>query len=100
MNREARYLLDGELITTHGEPYYPEDRMSINFNLWFIREGLIDSGERRVYTEDVDWVFHAAGKVLSPAEVVQQVTTLRKSAVAFRDTVPALQPPLMSPCDF
>jgi len=99
-NHEVRYFLDGELLATHGEPYYPEDRMSINFNLWFIREGLIESRERRVYTEDVDWVFHAAGKVLSPAEVQQQVTALRNGAVAFRDTVPALQPPLTSPCDF
>lgn len=99
-NHEVRYFLDGELLATHGEPYYPEDRMSINFNLWFIREGLIDSRERRVYTEDVDWVFHSAGNVLSPSEVGQQVTALRKNAVAFRDTVPALQPPLTSPCDF
>ena len=98
-NREVRYFLDGALLTTHGEPYYPEDHMSINFNLWFIREGLIDSHERRVYSEDVDWVFHAAGTVLSPAEVDSQVTALRAARVAFRDTVPALQPPLSSPCD-
>ena len=45
-NRKVRYFLDGALLATHGEPYYPEERMSINFNLWFIREGLIDSRER------------------------------------------------------
>ena len=99
-NREVRYFLDGAALATHGEPYYPEERMSINFNLWFIREGLIESREPRVYTEDIDWVFHAAGSVLSPAEVEQQVTTLRTDGVAFRDTVPATQPPLASPCDF
>ncbi|HKS58035.1 MAG TPA: glycoside hydrolase family 16 protein [Steroidobacteraceae bacterium] len=98
-NHEVRYFLDGALLATHGEPYYPEDHMSINFNLWFIREGLIGSRERRIYTEDVDWVFHAAGSVLSPAEVEKQVTALRAAKVAFRDTVPALQPPLSSPCD-
>lgn len=98
-NHEVRYFLDGEALATHGEPYYPEDRMSINFNLWFIREGLIVSRERRVYTEDVDWVFHAAGTVLSPADVNKQVTALREAKVAFRDTVPALQPALSSPCD-
>jgi hypothetical protein len=95
----VRYFLDGALLATHGEPYYPEDHMSINFNLWFIREGLIDSRERRVYSEDVDWVFHAAGTVLSPAEVDSQVTVLRAAGTTFRDTVPALQPPLSSPCD-
>ena len=73
--------------------------MSINFNLWFIREGLISSRERRVYDEDVDWVFHAAGTVLSPAEVEQQISAFRAAKVAFRDTVPAQQPPLSSPCD-
>ncbi|HKU13796.1 MAG TPA: glycoside hydrolase family 16 protein [Steroidobacteraceae bacterium] len=99
-NHEVRYFLDGAPLATHGEPYYPEDHMSINFNLWFIREGLIASREPRVYTEDVDWVLHAAGSVLSPGEVQQQVAALRKAGVAFRDTVPAMQPPLASPCDF
>jgi hypothetical protein len=98
-NHEVRYFLDGTVLATHGEPYYPEDHMSINFNLWFIREGLIGSRERRTYTEDVDWVFHAAGTVLAPADVERQVTALRAAKVAFRDTVPALQPPLSSPCD-
>lgn len=98
-NHEVRYFLDGAPLATHGEPYYPEDHMSINFNLWFIRDGLIKSSERRIYTEDVDWVFHAAGSVLSPADVEKQVSALRAAKVAFRDTVPALQPPLSSPCD-
>jgi len=99
-NHKVRYFLDGAPLATHGEPYYPEDHMSINFNLWFIREGLIDSREQRVYSEDVDWVFHAAGSVVSPKEVERQVAALRAAKVAFRDTVPALQPALSSPCDF
>lgn len=94
------YFLDGAPLATHGEPYYPEELMSINFNLWFIREGPIASRERRVYTEDVDWVLHAAGSVLTPADVDKQVTALRTAGVSFRDTVPAAQPPLASPCDF
>lgn len=99
-DHKVRYFLDGDLLAAHGEPYYPEERMSINFNLWFIREGLIASHERRVYTEDVDWVFHAAGSVLTPREVGLQVTSLRAAGVSFRDTVPAAQPQLASPCDF
>jgi hypothetical protein len=39
----VHYFLDGAPLATHGEPYYPEDLMSINFNLWFIREGPIAS---------------------------------------------------------
>jgi hypothetical protein len=99
-NHEVHYFLDNDPLATHGEPYYPEERMSINFNLWFIREGVAASRERRVYTEDVDWVFHAAGSVLTPTEVERQVATLRTDGVSFRDTVPAAQPPLTSPCDF
>ena len=40
--------------------------MSINFNLWFIRDGMIKSSERREYQEDIDWVFHQAGTALTP----------------------------------
>ena len=99
-NHEVRYFLDGAPFARHGEPYYPEDHMSINFNLWFIREGLIDSREQRVYSEDVDWVFHAAGSVVAPKEVERKVSDLRAAHVAFRDTVPAQKPALSSPCDF
>lgn len=97
---EVRYFLDGKPIAVHGEPYFPEDRMSINFNLWFIREGLIDSSQQRVYQEDVDWVFHAASRVLSPSEVDARVKELRANGVSFRDTVPAANPALASPCNF
>jgi hypothetical protein len=99
-NREVRYFLDGELLATHGEPYYPEDRMSINFNLWFIREGSIDSRELRTYQEDIDWVFHAQGAVLTPTEVESKVAKLRASDISFRDTIAEMTPPLPSPCDF
>jgi hypothetical protein len=99
-NHEVHYFLDGKPIAKHGEPYYPEDRMSINFNLWFIRDGLIDSREQRVYQEDVDWAFHTVDRVLSPQEVEQTVAKLRSGGVTFRDTVPSPQPALASPCDF
>lgn len=98
-DHHVRYFLDGEAIATHGEPYYPESLMSINFNLWFIKEGLIDSGATRVYEEDVDWVFHEAARILSPAAVEQAVAELRASRVAFVDGVRAASPPLPSPCD-
>ncbi|NJO13128.1 MAG: hypothetical protein HC872_06320 [Gammaproteobacteria bacterium] len=74
--------------------------MSMNFNLWFIRDGLISSQENRVYEQDVDWAFHQVGQILSPAEVEQKVAALRSGGVAFRDTVPAMKPALPSPCDF
>lgn len=99
-DEKVRYFLDGEALAVHGQPYYPEDRMSINFNLWFIREGLIDSREMRTWMQDVDWVLHQQGVVLSPAEVERKVDALRASGASFRDTVPDMNPSLPSPCDF
>lgn len=96
---QVRYFVDGKLFATHGEPYFPESRMSINFNLWFIRDGLIKASEQRVYQEDIDWVFHEPDRVLSPAAVELRVKELRAAGVSFRDTVPMSNPPLSSPCD-
>ena len=92
------YWVDGALLGTHGRDFYPESRMSINFNLWFLHDGLLPKGAVRRCAEDVDWVFHRAGAALSPAEVLAQVARLRRDGVAFRDTVPAGRPRLASPC--
>lgn len=99
-DREVRYFLDGQPLSRHGEPYYPEDTMSINFNLWFTREGAIASRQPRTYQQDIDWVFHQPRVALSPAEIESQVAKLRAGKVSFRDTVAPLNPPLSSPCDF
>jgi hypothetical protein len=98
-DQQVHYYLDGQLLATHGEPYYPESPMSINFNLWFIAEGLIASKERRVYTQDVDWVFHEAGRVLAPADVDAAVSKLRATGIASRNNVLERNPALASTCD-
>jgi hypothetical protein len=97
---KVRYFVDGRPLAEHGGNYYPESLMSINFNLWFIRDGLIKASGVRTYREDIDWVFHEAGAVLSPAEVEARVSAMRRRAVRFRDTVAAPSPALNSPCDF
>ena len=38
LDQKVRYFVDGKLFVEHGGDYYPEDTMSINFNLWFIRD--------------------------------------------------------------
>jgi hypothetical protein len=98
-NGEVRYFVDGTPFATHGDRFYPESPMSMNFNLWFTRHGLGTPREQRRYREEVDWVFHAANEVLSPAEVDAAVRALRAKKVGFRDTVPDAVPPLPSPCD-
>src|SRR6185369_4140392 len=100
MNQKVTYFVDGKLFAEHGGEYYPEDTMSINFNLWFIRDGMIKSSERRAYEEDIDWMFHQAGVALSPEQVDAAVADMRRRSVKFRDTVPAKVPALKSPCNF
>ena len=100
MNGKVTYFVDGKLFAEHGGEYYPEDTMSINFNLWFIRDALLKSNERRAYEEDIDWVFHQAGVALSPEQVEAAVVDMRRRKINFRDTVPPKKPALNSPCNF
>jgi len=97
---EVRYFVDGVARGVHGDPFYPEVPMSINFNLWFIRDGQSGASTERQYEEYVDWVFHHAGVSLSPDEVEAAVAALRASGTAFIDAVPPLEPALDTPCDF
>ena len=99
-NQKVRYFVDGKLFVEHGGEYYPEDTMSINFNLWFIRDGMIKSGERRQYQEDIDWVFFQANVAQSPEQVEMVVADLRRQSIKYRDTVPPKKPALKSPCNF
>ena len=89
--------MDGSRVALLGGRYYPRVPMSINYNLWFIPSGLARTHRPRAYAEDVDWVYHDAGAVLSPAQVQAMVTGLRRDGIAFRDTVPASG--LSSPCN-
>lgn len=97
---KVTYFVDGKIFVEHGGDYYPEDTMSINFNLWFIRDGMVKATETRHYQEDIDWVFYQAGSGLTPGEVLAKVASMRRQSVRFRDTVPAKRPALASPCNF
>jgi hypothetical protein len=99
MENTVRYFMDGKLIAQHGGNYYPDAPMSINFNLWFIEGGLVETGGVRTYEEDIDWVFHEANALLMPEEVNTRVMELRNAAVNFQDTVSPDEVVLPSPCD-
>ncbi len=100
MNKQVRYFVDGSLFVEHGGEYFPEDTMSINFNLWFIRDKLVKANERREYQEDIDWVYFQENTALSPEQVDSTVAALRRGSVKFRDSVPQKKPALISPCNF
>lgn len=100
LDNKVRYFVDGKFFAEHGGNYYPEDTMSINFNLWFIRDGMIKSKERRQYEEDIDWVYFQGGVALSPEQVEAAVADLRRRQVSSRRIVPDNIPELKSPCNF
>ena len=93
----VRYFVDGEQTAEHDQYYFPDAPMSMNFNLWFIENGLSGAGDAREYQEDIDWVFHQAGVSLTPEEINATVDELRNADVKFQDTVPPGTLP--SPCD-
>jgi len=93
------YFVDGKRISEHGGKNYPRVPMSINFNLWFIKDGVGKDKAKRVWNEEIDWTFYAKDQVLSTDEVAAAVTNLRKAGVAQTDSVPAANPPLPCPCD-
>jgi hypothetical protein len=100
VNQKVRYFVDGKFFVEHGDKYYPEDTMSINFNLWFIRDGMTKASEVRKYQEEIDWVFFQAHVAVSPADVEKTVAGFRRESVKFRDAVPPKEPALVSPCNF
>ena len=97
---KVTYFIDGKLHVEHGGEYYPEDTMSINFNLWFIRDGMSSAKGIRKYEEDIDWVFFIAEVGLSPANVEEIVADLRRQSIKFVDRILPKKPPLESPCNF
>jgi hypothetical protein len=97
---KVRYFVDGKRLAEHGDRFYPESFMSINFNLWFIRDGMTKAQEARTYHEDIDWVFFQAKTALTPEQVEAKIAEMRRKTVKFRDTVPSPMPSLASPCDF
>jgi hypothetical protein len=96
----TRHFLDGRLLAEHGARNVPAVPMSINLSLWFSPGGLPGPVQGpRGWEMDLDWVFHAQDRMLSPAAVHQAVATLRGASVHLRDTVAAPQPALASPCN-
>jgi hypothetical protein len=83
----VRYYIDGNLFADHGDRYYPETPMSINFNLWFISGGLVGQPGDRAYREQVDWLYFAENEVVSPDQVRTRVNGYRTAGVDHVDTV-------------
>lgn len=97
-DKQIRYYVDGELFASHSEPVYPEVPMSINFNLWFTQEGIIDSKEKRIYQQEIDWVYHVPNRLVNQNQVDKEINKLRQKKVKFYDSVNEMEPKLESLC--
>ncbi len=82
----VKYFIDGAQVADHSGTYYPETPMSINFNLWFI-DTVAHSGGTSTYRQQVDYLLHTVGEVLTPAQVSSRVNGYRASGVTHTDTV-------------
>lgn len=96
---KTRFFLDGIQVDESGGRNYPVIPMSINFNIWYVVNGFVPENKGlRAYSEDIDWVFHARNRVLSPAEVDAAVKAARQAGTKQTDTVPDMK--LVNTCDF
>jgi hypothetical protein len=82
----VKYFIDGVQVADHGDQYYPETNMSINFNLWFI-DLAAHAGGRAVYNQAVDYLYYAGSEALTPAQVATRVSGLRSAGTTHTDTV-------------
>jgi hypothetical protein len=82
----TRYFVDGEPRATHGPAFYPDAPMTLAFNLWFIEAGLRGEGTRRMYQQDVDWVYYLRNTLLADAVVHARVEELRAAGIHFKDS--------------
>lgn len=88
MDGEVKYFVDGELVATHGDKYYPETPMAISYNLWFSPEGFSLTDEPRQYQQQIDWLYYVSDEIIAPDQVQSVVDGYRASKAAHIDTVP------------
>jgi hypothetical protein len=80
-NGQITYYIDGKLKATHAEEYYPEQKMSISFNLWFISGGLLKDKSQRTYEQLVDWVYFSEDSSIKHSELAKEINALRKKGL-------------------
>ncbi|HYD79516.1 MAG TPA: glycoside hydrolase family 16 protein [Paucimonas sp.] len=98
MHGKTRFFIDGIQVAQHGGRNYPVVPMAISFNLWFSPGGLLPGANAaRLYRQDIDWVFHARNRQLSPQQIDAEVDLLRKAGMRRVDSVPPSGLP--SDCD-
>ncbi|MBB5873410.1 hypothetical protein F4553_006844 [Allocatelliglobosispora scoriae] len=82
----VKYYIDGALVADHGDKYYPETPMSINFNLWLI-DLAGHTGGRSTWIQQVDWVYYTDREVITTADAKSRVASYRTAGTTHVDNV-------------
>jgi hypothetical protein len=83
----VKYYIDGALVGDHSGKVYPRQKMSIDFNQWFIDLAGRPAGATSVWQESIDYVFHAKRQVLTPAQANAAIAAYRSAGTAHTDTI-------------
>jgi hypothetical protein len=78
------YYIDGKQVFSSNGKYYPREKMTIDFNEWFID---LPFNGARSWDEKVNWVYYNAS-ALTPGAVDSAVNGYYSSGTHFTDTVP------------
>ncbi|MFC1430331.1 cellulose binding domain-containing protein [Streptacidiphilus sp. N1-3] len=78
------YYIDGTQVFSSSGKYYPREKMTIDFNEWFID---LPFNGARTWDEKVNWVYYSAN-TLTPAAVTSVVNGYYAAGTHFTDTVP------------
>jgi hypothetical protein len=81
------YYIDGAQVHRTTGKYYPRQKMNLCFNIWFIDGELGPKGAVRTYEQQVDWVYYAEDRILTPAAVDAQIDAQRRAGTRSLDSV-------------
>jgi hypothetical protein len=79
------YYIDGKQVFSSTGKYYPREKMTIDFNEWFI--DLPFTGAR-TWDEKVNWVYYNASGAQSTTDVQNAVNAYEATGTHFTDSVP------------
>jgi hypothetical protein len=86
-NGHVIYYIDGAQVADHSGHVYPETKMSINFNIWYIADNFGGPTSSRTWQQKVDWVYFANNTVLTQAQVNALVNDFRAQSILRKNNV-------------
>ncbi|WFR67496.1 glycoside hydrolase family 16 protein [Curtobacterium flaccumfaciens] len=85
----VKYFIDGVQVADHSGAVYPRRNMAIDFNLWLLDLTGHSGTGTSTWHEDVDYVYYGENRVLTSAQVTDEVNTYRAAQRTYVDTIGA-----------